>query len=161
MMHEAIEDRRSHGIMPQVCAPILHDAIGGDDDAAAQFVALMDHGLQQGAGRGIAPAFGYSAPHPIAEGDFNPHDSCAAQRTLFVVLRPLIPEVCFYSEPTRFIRSAIHSSTKETIDKGDKIAATELVAHKARALRRLNINILVPDDKAALDVDGPACDQIE
>lgn len=24
---------------------ILHDAIGGDDDAAAEFVALMDHGL--------------------------------------------------------------------------------------------------------------------
>jgi hypothetical protein len=50
MMHKAIEDRRAHGIIPQVCPPILHDAIGGDDDAAAQFVALMDHCLQQGAG---------------------------------------------------------------------------------------------------------------
>ncbi len=49
-MHQAIEDRRAHGVVPQVCSPILHDAIGGDDDAAAQFVALMDQGLQQGAG---------------------------------------------------------------------------------------------------------------
>jgi hypothetical protein len=32
--------------------------------------------------RGITPAFGYSAPHPECRGDFNPHDSCAAQRTL-------------------------------------------------------------------------------
>ncbi|MEY9138752.1 hypothetical protein ABIE79_010282 [Bradyrhizobium diazoefficiens] len=29
---------------------LLHDAIGGDDDAAAQFVTLMDQGLQQSAG---------------------------------------------------------------------------------------------------------------
>lgn len=31
--------------------------------------------------RGITPAFGYSAPHPSAEGTSTPHDSCAAQRT--------------------------------------------------------------------------------
>ena len=50
MMHKAIEDRRAHSVVPKVCPPILHDAIGGDDDAAAQFVALMDQGLQQSAG---------------------------------------------------------------------------------------------------------------
>ncbi|GLR95816.1 hypothetical protein GCM10007858_34530 [Bradyrhizobium liaoningense] len=42
MMHKAIEDRRAHSVVPKVCPPILHDAIGGDDDAAAQFVTLMD-----------------------------------------------------------------------------------------------------------------------
>ena len=31
--------------------------------------------------RGITPAFGYSAPHPSAEGTSTPHDSRAAQRT--------------------------------------------------------------------------------
>lgn len=50
MMHQAIEDRRAHSVVTQMCPPVLHDAIGGDDDAAAQFVALMDHGLQQCAG---------------------------------------------------------------------------------------------------------------
>ena len=49
-MHKAIEDRRAHSVVPKVCPPILHDAIGGDDDAAAQFVTLMDQGLQQSAG---------------------------------------------------------------------------------------------------------------
>lgn len=50
MVHQAIEDPRAHGVVPQVCPPILHDAIGGDDDAAVEFVALMNQGLQQCAG---------------------------------------------------------------------------------------------------------------
>ena len=50
VVHQAIEDRRAHGVVPQIRPPVLHDAIGGDDDAAAQFVALMDQGLQQCAG---------------------------------------------------------------------------------------------------------------
>jgi hypothetical protein len=50
VVHQAIEDRRAHGVVPQICPPVLHDAIRCDDDAAAQFVALMDQGLQQCAG---------------------------------------------------------------------------------------------------------------
>ncbi len=50
MMHQAVEDRRACGVVPQVCPPVLHDAIGGDDDAAVQFAALMDQSLQQCAG---------------------------------------------------------------------------------------------------------------
>jgi len=46
MVHEAIEYGRAHRIVAQVGAPVLHDTIGGDDDAAMQFVALMDQGLQ-------------------------------------------------------------------------------------------------------------------
>ncbi|MGY4353092.1 hypothetical protein ACVWXM_009609 [Bradyrhizobium sp. GM7.3] len=47
MVHEAVKDRRAHGIVAEISAPILHDAIGCDDDAAVQFVTLMDQGLQQ------------------------------------------------------------------------------------------------------------------
>jgi len=50
MVHKAIEYGRAHRIVAQVGAPVLHDTIGGDDDAAMQFVALMDQGLQQCAG---------------------------------------------------------------------------------------------------------------
>lgn len=50
MMHQPIEYRRAHGVVSQICPPVLHDPIGGDDDAAAQFVALMDQGLQPCAG---------------------------------------------------------------------------------------------------------------
>lgn len=46
MVHEAIEYGRAHRIVAQVGAPVLHDTIGGNDDAAMQFVALMDQGLQ-------------------------------------------------------------------------------------------------------------------
>lgn len=41
---------RLHAGRFKVWISVLHRAIGGDDDAAAQFVALMDQGLQQGAG---------------------------------------------------------------------------------------------------------------
>ena len=26
MVHQAIEDRRAHGVVPQICPPVLHDA---------------------------------------------------------------------------------------------------------------------------------------
>ena len=50
MMHQSIEDRRAHRVVTQVRSPVLHDAIGCNDDATAQLVALMDEGLQQRAG---------------------------------------------------------------------------------------------------------------
>ena len=46
-MHEPVEDRGAHRVVAQVCAPILHNAVGRDDNAAMQFVALMDQRLQQ------------------------------------------------------------------------------------------------------------------
>lgn len=49
MVHQAVKDRRAHGVVSEISAPVLHDAIGRDDDAAVQFVALMDQGLQQSA----------------------------------------------------------------------------------------------------------------
>ncbi len=41
-MHEPIEDRGAHRVIAQIRPPILYDAVGGDDEASAQFVALMD-----------------------------------------------------------------------------------------------------------------------
>ncbi len=49
-MHEPVEDRGAHRVVAQVCAPILHNAVGRDDNASMQFVALMDQRLQQRAG---------------------------------------------------------------------------------------------------------------
>lgn len=34
MVHEAVKDGRAHGVVPEISGPILHDAIGRDDDAA-------------------------------------------------------------------------------------------------------------------------------
>ncbi len=56
-MHEAVEDGGGHGGVAEVLAPVLHDAVGGDDDGAAVLVALVDDGLQQ-FGRGVADAPG-------------------------------------------------------------------------------------------------------
>ncbi|SCB55917.1 IstB-like ATP binding protein [Bradyrhizobium shewense] len=47
MVHEAVQDGRALGVAGEISAPILHDAAGRDDDAAVQFVALMDQILQQ------------------------------------------------------------------------------------------------------------------
>jgi hypothetical protein len=46
-MHEAVEDGGAHGGVAEVFAPVLHDPVGSDDEAAAQFVALVHDGLQQ------------------------------------------------------------------------------------------------------------------
>jgi hypothetical protein len=45
----------SRGRVAKVFAPVLHDAVGGHDDAAAAFVALMHDGLEQLGGVGDSP----------------------------------------------------------------------------------------------------------
>lgn len=55
-MHESVQDVRGHGGVSQVLAPVLHYAVGGNDDGAAQLAALMHDGLQQlGTHLGNAP----------------------------------------------------------------------------------------------------------
>ena len=50
-----VEDGGGHGLVAEVAAPVLHDAVGGHNDAAAMHVALVNHGLQQfGGGLGDA-----------------------------------------------------------------------------------------------------------
>ena len=54
-MHDAIEDGGGHGGVGQVLAPFVDDAVAGDDDGTAQFVALVHDGLEQlGGGLGDA-----------------------------------------------------------------------------------------------------------
>src|SRR6266478_8629351 len=55
VMHEAVQDGGGHGVVAEVLAPVLDDAVGGDDDTAAQFVAPVHHGLQQ-LGTGVGDA---------------------------------------------------------------------------------------------------------
>jgi hypothetical protein len=50
VVHQPVENRGAHRIVAKVCAPILHNTVGRDENAAMQFVALMDQGLQQRAG---------------------------------------------------------------------------------------------------------------
>lgn len=45
-VHEPIQNGGGHGGVAQILAPVLHDAVGGDDDGAAQLVALVHDGLQ-------------------------------------------------------------------------------------------------------------------
>ncbi len=38
---QAVQERGRHGVVAQVFAPVLHDALGRHDDAALEFVALV------------------------------------------------------------------------------------------------------------------------
>lgn len=49
-MHEAVEDRRTHRVVPEVGAPVSDDAVGGHDDAAPELVSLMHDCLEQVSG---------------------------------------------------------------------------------------------------------------
>ena len=46
-MHEAVEDRRAHRVVAEVCAPVADDAVGGYDDATPELVAFVDDRLEQ------------------------------------------------------------------------------------------------------------------
>ncbi|MBB4519844.1 hypothetical protein GGD68_008660 [Paraburkholderia fungorum] len=50
VMHESVQDRAAHGVVAEVGAPVLNDAVGRNHYAAAQLVSLMNEGLQQSAG---------------------------------------------------------------------------------------------------------------
>ena len=50
VMHESVQDRAAHGVVAEVGAPVLNDAVGRNHNAAAQLVSLMNEGLQQSAG---------------------------------------------------------------------------------------------------------------
>ncbi|GAB5097653.1 hypothetical protein YK56LOC_33690 [Caballeronia sp. HLA56] len=56
-MQETVKNRRGHGVFAKVASPILDDAVGCDQNAAAMLVSLVNKGLQQ-LGRGIGDAFG-------------------------------------------------------------------------------------------------------
>ncbi len=49
-MHKAVGDGGGHGADTQVPAPILHEAVGCDDDGSVQLVAPVHQGLQQRCG---------------------------------------------------------------------------------------------------------------
>lgn len=40
-MHQSVQDRGSHGVIPEVFAPVLHHPVGSHQDAAPLFVTLM------------------------------------------------------------------------------------------------------------------------
>jgi len=46
MVHQAVQDGGAHGVVAQVLAPVLDEAVGSDDEAAAQLVALVHEALQ-------------------------------------------------------------------------------------------------------------------
>lgn len=46
-MHQTVEDGGGHGVVSEVLAPVLHDPVGGHDDAALELVALVHQRLQQ------------------------------------------------------------------------------------------------------------------
>lgn len=45
-MHEPVQDGAGHGGIAEVLAPVLHHAVGRDENGAVQFVALVKDGLQ-------------------------------------------------------------------------------------------------------------------
>ncbi len=46
-VHQSIQNGRAHRVVTQVFAPVLNDSVGGHHYRAAQFVAPMNHRLQQ------------------------------------------------------------------------------------------------------------------
>lgn len=56
-MHQPVENGGGHGVVSQIFPPILHDAVRCHDDAASEFVALVNQHLQQFSGA-VADASG-------------------------------------------------------------------------------------------------------
>lgn len=46
-VHETVEDRRAHGVIAKVGAPVPNDAVGGHGDATPELVAFVDDRLEQ------------------------------------------------------------------------------------------------------------------